>query len=119
MAKKDKSVEITLEQVLTECGMNVEFDSHKPTNANSVGVYDSVLHIAVMNGNLKHVKILVENGAGVNFKGDMGYTPLHNAILARHRNIIDYLLSVGSDKNIKNEFGISSREMARDYGIKI
>jgi uncharacterized protein len=119
MAKKDKSVEITLEQVLSECGMNVEFDNDKPTNANSVGVYDSVLHIAVMNGNLKHVKILVENGANVNFKGDMGYTPLHNAVLSRFGNVIEYLLEAGADKNIKNDFGQSPKKMAQENGIKI
>lgn len=60
------------------------------------------LHYAAYNGNLKIVKLLVENGADINAKYE-GANPLYFAALANHPKIMKYLIKHGSKTNIKFE----------------
>ena len=43
---------------------------------------ETVLHLAAERGHLLQVKILLENGADVYAKTNMGYTPFHLAVMA-------------------------------------
>lgn len=63
---------------------------------------DSCLHIAALRGDLRSVELLVKVGVDVNLQGDMGYTPLH---YARTPEVVEFLLTHGARKDIKNEFG--------------
>ena len=74
----------------------------------------SVLSTACQAGNYGIVKILVTNGADINFNGD-GSTPLIEAIQCGSLKIISYLLERGADYNIPNAFGQYPIDVAEDY----
>jgi ankyrin repeat protein len=53
--------------------------------------------------NLDIVKILIDNKASINIKDkEEGNTPLHNAVQNENIDLISFLLSRGSDINLKN-----------------
>lgn len=66
---------------------------------------DSCLHKAVLRGNLRAVKILVEAGLDINLPGDMSQTPLHYATSWNYPEIAEYLLSKGAKPDAIDEFG--------------
>ena len=45
------------------------------------GMDDTVLHIAARNNSLNDALVFLQNGALINLKGDLGYTPLHYACM--------------------------------------
>lgn len=55
---------------------------------------ENVLHLAAHKGDLDMVKLFVENGCPVNERTIEGKLPIHYAILAGHRHIVEYLLEV-------------------------
>ncbi|MDF3047638.1 MAG: poly [ADP-ribose] polymerase tankyrase-like [Candidatus Midichloriaceae bacterium] len=60
------------------------------------------LHLAIMVGNLKIVKLLLDKGADVNAKIDgILDTPLHIATAYSHLEIVELLLERGADVNAK------------------
>lgn len=65
----------------------------------------SLLHIATIFRNLDAVKLLVENGADVNFKDDYGCSPLYYAVVFSKYTIIDYLIKAGADINARCNAG--------------
>jgi ankyrin repeat protein len=66
---------------------------------------DTVLHTVCSWGDVDAVKTLVLAGADVNAKGDMGGTPLFNAVIGRSAQVVDFLLKSGADPNIANDYG--------------
>ena len=75
---------------------------------------DTPLHTLCTQGNLEPVRILVENGADVNAKGDHGSPPMINAIIGKNADIVRYLISKGADVNKKNDLGWLPLEYAKD-----
>ena len=69
------------------------------------GMDDTVLHIAARNNSLNDALVFLQNGALIDLKGDLGYTPLHYACMFGNIEMVKLLLDNGSDKNIQNEFG--------------
>ena len=65
------------------------------------------------------VKLLIDAGAYVNAKGDMGETPLHVAVSQKDERIIELLLHAGADPNIECEFGDTAKERAVKKNIEI
>lgn len=57
-------------------------------------------------------KILIENGAELNALDDIGRTPLHDAVLKSDADLIGYLLNLGCDNNIKDNFGDTAYDIA-------
>ena len=110
--------ELTLEQVLQICSSCIEFASNYPRDANSFGTDNSVLHVAVFSGNARFVRVLIENGAKVNCRGDMGNTALHDAVARNENGIIELLVHAGADVTIKNEFGETPLDAAKKRGMK-
>lgn len=110
--------DLTLSDVLTHYSGHAEFEGCTLTDANARGADNSILNVAAFRGNLTHVRVLVENGANVHFKGDMGYTPLHDAVSAGHGSVAAYLLDHGADPNTRNEFGQTALEMASQANDK-
>jgi ankyrin repeat protein len=51
------------------------------------------------------IRILVEGGAEVNVKGDMGSTPLHDAAQAGQLEAVKVLLQYGAKPDTVDEFG--------------
>lgn len=76
------------------------------------GMDDTVLHIAARNNSLNDALVFLQNGALIDFKGDLGYTPLHYACMFGNIEMVKVLLDNGSDKNIQNEFGENAVRIA-------
>ena len=77
---------------------------------------DALLHVASHWGDIGAVSLLIENGADVNAKGDMGCTPLYMAISAGHARSAKLLLKSGANVNDTNELGTSSYKLAMTEG---
>ena len=67
-------------------------------------------------GNVEQVKLLLLNGADVNFKGNDGYNSLMYASTDGHREIIEILLLNGADVNAINNYGSSSLMYSSKHG---
>jgi ankyrin repeat protein len=61
---------------------------------------DTPLIEAAANGHMEVVKLLIENGADVNLKGEAWYGPLHAAAAKGHLEVVKILLENGADVNI-------------------
>ncbi|XP_065649233.1 transient receptor potential cation channel subfamily A member 1 homolog isoform X2 [Hydra vulgaris] len=71
----------------------------------------SALHYAVRYGHFSIVKLLVENGANVNIKGECGATPLHYAAryIVERRKSLQYNNEPSSLTSLTNNFAKPSR----------
>jgi ankyrin repeat protein len=65
----------------------------------------SALIVAALYGQAEVVKILVENGASLDFKNNDGSTALHVAAFFCHPEIVKILLDQGADRSVKNSYG--------------
>ncbi|MCO7225745.1 ankyrin repeat domain-containing protein [Pleionea sp. CnH1-48] len=64
---------------------------------------DTPLRTVCRRGDLEPVKILVEVGSNVNAIGDIGCTPLFDAIGGKSPEVIEYLISSGADPKYQND----------------
>ena len=53
------------------------------------------LLMAVNNGQLEIIKLLIDKGANINKKSFFGFSPIHIAVLQENINIVIYLLKIG------------------------
>jgi ankyrin repeat protein len=72
---------------------------------------------AVYQGNASSVDVLLEHGANVNIKDDVGLTALHWAVVRGDRNCIRRLLEHGAEINAKDNEGRTARDMAVEFKI--
>ena len=72
------------------------------------GKGDTPLCIAVRNGDLKLVQVLLKHGADANLADSKGRMPLHWACYARHWELYALLTQYGADATIKDSSGTSS-----------
>lgn len=56
-------------------------------------------------GDLEMIEVLAENGFSVCGQDNKGNTPLHYAISAGSKTVIQILLQVGANENIENDEG--------------
>lgn len=79
---------------------------------------DQVLIEAAQNGEVETVKILLENGADIHAKNEIGRTALMYAVgnLNHHLDLVPLLLEKGSDIHIKDNDGCSALFYAARYG---
>ena len=71
-------------------------------------------HEACSGGYLDVVKLLLSHNADINALGYQKNTPLHEATLNKHVECVRFMLTSGASANIRNEFGISPRDLAKD-----
>ena len=64
-----------------------------------------------LKANGENIRVLIKNGADINFCDNNGYTPLVVAIL-KHLDDLDVLLSLGADVNMKTKYGASPLSLA-------
>ncbi|KAA8912691.1 hypothetical protein TRICI_003409 [Trichomonascus ciferrii] len=83
----------------------------------------SNIWIAASDGNVEKVKEYISKGQGPNDKDVNGYTCMHAAVSYGHRELLDYLISVGGDINVSDEDGdrplhvVESLDMAK-YAVE-
>jgi ankyrin repeat protein len=63
---------------------------------------ESALRRACADGNIEAVKQAITDGADVNAKNRIGWTPLHNAAFSGHKEIVELLIDAGADVNAKS-----------------
>lgn len=64
---------------------------------------DTPLHIAAIWGDVEAIDVLLEAGADIDAKGDMGCTPLHYAIGQKKVEAAKRLISHGASLDVKDE----------------
>ena len=64
--------------------------------------YNGGLLSAIGQGNIKMLKLMLENGADVNFEDHMGSKPLHDAAYEGNIEIVRTLLKNGAIPNVLN-----------------
>ncbi|MEX0940886.1 MAG: ankyrin repeat domain-containing protein [Candidatus Babeliales bacterium] len=74
---------------------------------------DTLLHAASLKGYSKIVKLLLENGAPINIKGNCGWTPLHRA--SGNPAVVQLLLEYGAPIDIQDNFGNTPLYWAKRY----
>ncbi len=87
------------------------------TDVNQPGtVGDTLLHLAARIGVVEDIEVLVSAGAHINALEDLGYTPLHVAVLGGNLSSVLKMLELGADPSLKNEFGETAEMVARQLG---
>jgi len=66
---------------------------------------DRALLKATESGNIKAVKQQLAAGADLSAKWGDGVTPLHNAVVKRHKKIVELLIAKGADVNAMDKHG--------------
>ncbi|KJZ77712.1 hypothetical protein HIM_02889 [Hirsutella minnesotensis 3608] len=74
------------------------------------------LKLAISNGHLSMVRLLIKHGANVNARGDMGKTALHEAVQANDRNMVEVLADSGADLNAVDSSGSTPLQVAASLG---
>lgn len=77
----------------------------------------TLLHIAVIKGDLDAVKRLVEEKANIETKSRRGYTPLQYALLREHSEVARYLIESGAAIDEKNSQGATLLHLAAAKGL--
>ena len=75
------------------------------TDARSHSTNASVLHYAVIRGNLKMVELLLDHGVRVNACTTEGMTALHLAVLLGNRKMVQLLIRHGANTNMQTQLG--------------
>lgn len=65
------------------------------------------LHIAVLQERREMVQVLLDEGANVNLRGQMGDTPLILAVMYGYTELVELLLGAGADVNMGDMYGNS------------
>lgn len=74
------------------------------------------LHSAAASKHIDVARLLLEHGANVNAKQQVGWTPLHSAIHNRHAEMIILLLNYGADVHLANDEGLTPIYLAEKAG---
>jgi ankyrin repeat protein len=77
---------------------------------------ETALHYVVAKGYVWLAELLIYSEAKINAQDAKGDTPLHNAALGRHIDMINLLLAHNSNIKIKNYDGFTPSELAKKYG---
>jgi ankyrin repeat domain-containing protein 42 len=73
-------------------------------------------HVAAFNGDLEHIKLLVEQGViNINERDDKGSSIAHKAAGQGHLHIIQWLIENGADLKITNNSGETARDIAKRF----
>lgn len=118
MTKKWRDVD----QVLRAMAEEYPFDPDDPFEPKLIPINstestgDTPLHFMCFRDDVEAVRLLIDAGADVNFKGDMDYTPLHIAVRNSSPEVIGGLLSRGASPRVRNRFGKTPIDIALDRG---
>jgi uncharacterized protein len=74
------------------------------------------LHSAAAGRNLAIVRALLEHGAPVNARQELGWTALHAAAQQGDRAMVELLLKYGANPNSRNDDGRTAEQVAEEKG---
>ncbi len=94
----------------------VKFLIEKGANPN--GGNGLPLAFSIMLKNSDAIKLLVSNGANINYSGKKGFRPLMTAVIEADKKIIKTLLDLGADPKLKDEQGMDAYAWAKKYKSK-
>jgi hypothetical protein len=101
MARHGKFVEV--EELMNQPDWNVPMEYQDELG-------NTLLHIAVQNGNKRMVKLCLRREANVNAQNLGGQTPLHYAFAYGYDELGQYLIRKGGDDSIRNKDGLTCYE---------
>ncbi len=81
-------------------------------------ITDTPLHWAAKSGNVALAQALLEHGASVDWCCCSCVTPLHEAIIGKHSEIVALLLKAGANTDIPYDLSLSVTELAKTKGTK-
>ena len=91
----------------------VEWDRDHPEQAENLAF---PAHVAAFNGDLEHVKLLVEQGViSVNERDDKGSSIAHKAAGQGHLNVLRWLIENGADLTQVNSSNETARDVAKRF----
>ncbi len=89
------------------------FEGFTRIEVNSVGKeLETPLHMFVTQKDVEGVKLLIEAGANINARTDIGSTPLLRAVIEGNLEIIRMLLDAGADPELASNFGGTAASLA-------
>ena len=101
--------DVDILKLLVESGIDLKYE-----DSNGVGIFDEAMNY----NDLDFIKYLIEKKgfepSVTNRKS--GFTPLMQAVSYGHLEVVKYLIDLGIDVDIKDNFGISAKEYARKLG---
>jgi hypothetical protein len=107
--KMDQYLMNYLRELEDECGFNNE--NVAPNTRSRTG--DTPIHIAAINGNLRAIALLIEEGVDLNTKGEGGMTPLHYAVQMQQIEAVKILLKHAADHTVADDSGDTPAGTAR------
>ena len=102
---------------LLDCGADINarsrwYDYTSPIDA---AKYSTPLINAANGGYIEYARMLLERGAAIDARGQLGRTALHWAIMEGHHEAVRLLLEHGADVNVRDESGYTPYRMASYY----
>lgn len=92
----------------------VEFSDVELENVAQIGAFGNTpLHVAVSWGDSAAVRLLLDNGADINARGEYNMTPLHFAVGRNHPEIVALLVTSGADLLCKDTDGRTPFDWAK------
>ena len=77
----------------------------------------TLLHIASQFGSIASIDILVQKGAQLDARNNVGQTPLHLAVMVNRPKIVDKLLLLGAKPNLEDDNNASPHDMAKKMNL--
>jgi uncharacterized protein len=74
------------------------------------------IHAAVAARNAESVALLLQRGADVNARQQVGYTPLMGAAAGGREDLVELLLKHGADPSLRSDDGKTAADVAREHG---
>ncbi|KGX86676.1 hypothetical protein N783_11820 [Pontibacillus marinus BH030004 = DSM 16465] len=76
---------------------------------------DSLLAKSILEGKKSFAQYLLQEGADVNQKNDFNETPLHTAYKVSNKPMIELLINMGANQDIRNDYGQLPKYVNRIY----
>jgi uncharacterized protein len=109
---------MSIDDLLARYALHFQWqDAHRVTVSTRGFDGDYPIHIAAMEGNPEEIKLLLDNGADIEAKGENDFTPLHSAVEFGRVDNVKFLLKSGASIISKNTFGQTPVRLANilDY----
>src|SRR5262245_3722423 len=74
------------------------------------------VHAAAAAGDVETMRLLLDHGADVNARQQLGHTPLHGAASTGNQAMADLLLARGADRGAKSDDGKTAADIAEQRG---